>query len=64
MGFPFLKISSWGSCLFAISQKRFINNPDENINEPESSFEYVWNVPVALMLKNGPDIGLQIFEKL
>lgn len=53
MGFPFLRVRYTENQTLTITQKRFLNNPDQNIEDPPSSFNYRWNIPLFLMVKNG-----------
>lgn len=56
MGYPFLRVRYTEDGSVGIHQKRFLNNPDENIEDPPSSFNYRWNVPMSLLVKTGDSV--------
>jgi len=59
MGYPFLRVRYNEDGVLTIQQKRFLTNPDEDIAEPPSSYGYVWDVPLALMMKTGDTVTYQ-----
>ena len=42
-----------------VTQKRFLTNPDEDINSPPSTFDYIWNVPLSLYILSGSQSTFQ-----
>jgi len=51
MGYPFIKVKTEEKKLI-LTQKRFLNNPDENLDSPKSSFNYLWHIPLQVQTQN------------
>ena len=56
MGYPFIKVNSKvenGKTVLTLQQKRFLTNPAENEDEPESNLGYKWFVPLSIHTSAG-----------
>lgn len=56
MGYPVIGVTQIAPNRFKIHQKRFLIDPDANPNEPESKFNYKWDVPVTYFTDKQKDL--------
>ena len=55
MGYPFIRVNTVkqdNEMKLVMSQKRFLNNPDEDLTKPDSNLKYLWYIPLAIQTKN------------
>ena len=56
MGYPFIKVNSktdGDKTTLTLEQKRFLTNPDEQLDKPPSSLGYKWYVPLSIATNKG-----------
>lgn len=63
MGYPVLNVTQISPNQFKIQQRRFLLDPEANINEPESKFNYKWDVPIHYFTDKNAEVKRLWFSR-